>query len=342
VDKTNVGAANWWQKPNGTGPFKLKQYQKESLVVLERNADYYGTVAGVGSLVFQILSGVPMNLYETGEIDVTGVYADYIDRVTDKAGPFYQQLNMIPELSFQYIGFDSTRAPFDDVKVRQAFSMAVDKEKLANLTFRNMAQTAYGILPPGIPGYNQGLAGLKYDVAKAKELIAASKYGSAAKLPPITITTSGWGGNVSGALEAIVNEWRLNLGVEVTIRQIEPQRFLYHLKEERDEMFMMGWVADYPHPQDFLDILFHSGVDNNHGEYSNAEVDRLLEQAAVEPDRVASLKLYQQAEQILVNDAACLPLLFGQNYYLVKPYVKGYQPNPMGIAELNKVTVEKH
>ncbi|MDD5127791.1 MAG: peptide ABC transporter substrate-binding protein [Dehalococcoidales bacterium] len=342
VDKSNVGTANWWQKPNGTGPFKLKEFQKESRIVLARNDDYHGQVALVNSIVFQILSGVPMNLYETGAIDVTTVYTNYIDKVTDKAGPYYTQMTAIPELSFQYIGFDSTKSPFDDVKVRQAFSIAVDKEKIAHITYRDMVQAAYGILPPGIPGFNQALIGLKYDVNKAKELLAASKYGGAANLPPITITTSGWGGNVSGMLEAVVNEWRLNLGVEVTIRQIEPQRFLYNLKEERDQMFMMGWIADYPHPQDFLDILFHTGMDNNHGEYSNAEVDRLLEQAATTADREASLKLYQQAEQMLVDDAACIPLLFGKNYYLIKPYVKGYQPNPMGIAELNKVVVEPH
>ncbi|MDD5038919.1 MAG: ABC transporter substrate-binding protein, partial [Dehalococcoidales bacterium] len=195
--------------------------------------------------------------------------------------------------------------------------------------------------PPGIPGYNGELIKLEFDAGEAKALIAASKYGSVAELPPIIITTSGLGGNISPALEAIIQEWRQNLGVEVTVRQLEPQRFLYNLKEEKDGMFMMGWVADYPHPQDFLDILFHTGVDNNYSEYSNPEVDRLLEQAAVESSETSGMKLYQQAEQMLVNDAACIPLWFGQNYILVKPYVSGYKLNPMGFAELNKVSINK-
>ena len=105
-------------------------------------------------------------------------------------------------------------------------------------------------------------------------------------------------------------------------------------------MFYMGWIADYPHPQDFLEVLFHSGADNNHGEYSNPEVDALLEKAGVEPDNELSLALYQQAEQKLVTDAVCLPLWFGQNYILVKPYVKGYSLDPSGIATLNKVSIE--
>ncbi len=150
------------------------------------------------------------------------------------------------------------------------------------------------------------------------------------------------GGLISHELEAIIEEWRRNLGVEVEVRQLEPQRFLYHLKQEKDEMFLAGWIADYPHPQNFLDILFHSGSDNNYGEYANPEVDTLLEMAGVEQDSEQSLALYQQAEQKLVDDAACLSLWFGQNYILVKPYVKGYNLNPLGVPMLNNVSIESH
>ena len=107
-------------------------------------------------------------------------------------------------------------------------------------------------------------------------------------------------------------------------------------------MFYLGWIADYPHPQDFLDILFHSGMDNNYGEYSNPEVDARLEMAGTELDIELSLALYQQAEQKLVEDAACLPLWFGQNYILVKPYVKGYILNALGFASLSSTSVEPH
>ncbi|GAG54651.1 unnamed protein product, partial [marine sediment metagenome] len=99
---------------------------------------------------------------------------------------------------------------------------------------------------------------------------------------------------------------------------------------------------DYPHPQDFLDVLFHSGADNNYGEYSNPEVDALLDMAGVEPDSDLSLELYQQAEQRLVEDAGCLPLWFGQNYILTKPYISEYGLNPMGFAMLNKVSIKPH
>jgi len=249
-------------------------------------------------------------------------------------------LVIVPELSFDYIGFNTTKPPFDDVNIRRAFSQAIDKEKLVSLVFRDMVQAANGILPPGIPGFNEDLTGLNYDVTKAKQLIKESKYGDVSQLPPITITTLGWGGLISQGLEAIIHQWRQNLGVEVKVRQLEPERFFYHLREEKDEMFSIGWIADYPHPQDFLDVLFHTGVDNNYGEYSNPEIDALLERARVELDSNVSLALYQQAEQQLVEDAACLPLWFGRNYVLVKPYVSGYNVNPMGFAMLNRVSIE--
>ncbi len=343
VDRENVASGEWWwHHPNGTGPFKLKEWQENELLVLERNSLYYGEVAKLDTVEFHLWAGIPMNLYETGEIDVADVYIQYTDKATDKAGPFYQELKVVPELSFYYIGFNTRKPPFDDINLRHAFSMAIDKDKIASLVFRNMVKRADGILPPGIPGFNGNLVGLDYDVAQARERIAQSKYGSVANLPPITLTTSGWGGQVSPALEAIISEWRQNLGVEVTIRQLEPPRFLYYLKEEKDEMYDIGWVADYPHPQNFLEVLFQSESKSNYGEYHNPQVDALIEQAGVELDTKAGFSLYQQAEQKIVADAACIPLYFGDNYILVKPYVKNYELNPQGLVKLNRVSITPH
>jgi oligopeptide transport system substrate-binding protein len=341
VDKKNVTSSQWWRNPNGTGPFKLKQWLDNSLLVLERNNSYFGQKSGVEKVEFQMLAGLPMNLYETGDIDITGISSAYIDRVTDPAGPFKSQLQISPELSFNWVGFNTTEAPFDDINVRKAFSLAVDKDKIISLVLRDLVDRADGILPPGIPGYNSNLKGIGYDPAAAQAALKASKYGDAAHLPAITLTTSGYGNSVSPILEALVVQWRENLGVEVKIRQLDPDYYVYHLIQEKDQMFDMGWVADYPHPQDFLDVLFHTGADNNFAEYSNPAIDAVMDTAALEPDMVKSLAMYQQAEQMLVDDAALLPLYFGQNYELVQPYVKGYVLDAMGFAWLDKVTITK-
>jgi len=340
VDKANVETGKkWWLEPNGTGPFRLKEWQKGKQLVLERNDSFYGEKAKVGSVVFKLLSGVPMNMYELGEIDVADVAFFYIDRVTDPKTPFPAELKIVPQLSFSYIGFDTTKPPFDDKNIRLAFSRAIDKAKLVSLVYKDTMQKADGILPPGMPGYNPNLEGLRFNLAEARELIGASKYGDVSNLPPITLTTSGYGGLIGPGLEAIIQQWRENLGVDVRVRQLEPERFFYHLKEEKDQMYDMGWIADYPHPQDFLEILFATGANYNYGGYSNPEADSLLQAAATEQDTEKSLKLYQQAEQKLISDAACIPLWFGRNYILVKPYVKGYNLSPQGTVRLNTVSV---
>jgi oligopeptide transport system substrate-binding protein len=339
VDKDNAAqGAAWYRQPNGTGPFSLAEWTQGQSLTLARNTQYYGQIATLESVHFLFLSGIPMNQYEAGDIDVAGVSTVYIDRVQDPDGPFYGQLRVTPQLSFSFIGFNATKEPFDDVHVRRAFTYALDKDKIISVMFRGLVQKAEGILPPGIPGYNPDLTGLGYDVAKAKQELALSRYGSAENLPSITITSAGYGGTVSPLLAAAAVQWRDNLGVEVTIRQMEPERYYYNLTAEKDEMFDMGWIADYPSPQNFLDVLFHTGAENNFGEYSNAAIDAILDRAAA-ADEAEALELYRQAEQRLVDDAACLPFSFGENYILVKPYVQGYDVNPMGLVRLNRVSL---
>jgi oligopeptide transport system substrate-binding protein len=342
VDRANVESGSlWWQQPNGTGPFKLKQWQKDQLVVLERNGDYYGDKAQVNQVVFHLFSGNPMQLYEEGSIDVSFVSAAYMGLVTDPSNPISKELQVYPELSLSYIGFNASKPPFDDSNIRQAFSYAVDRDRVIALSADNVVATAYGILPPGMPGYNASLIGLRFDPNKAKQLIASSKYGDVSKLPSIVLTTAGWGGDISGLLGGVIEEWRRNLGVEVTVRQLEPEVFLYALNQEKNELFDSGWIADYPDPQDFLDVLFRTGSQNNIGGYSNPQVDSLLDKAAIEQDPGTRLKMYQDAEAMIVQDAAMLPLYFGRNYVLVKPYVKDYILSPLGYPLLNKVRIQQ-
>jgi oligopeptide transport system substrate-binding protein len=343
VDKDNVASGkDWWRNPNGTGPFKLQQWQQGQRLVLQRSEGYYGQPARLKQVTFHLLAGLPMAMYEQGEIDVVPVSESYIDLVMDEAHPFHQELVIAPELSLYYIGFNTSKEPFNDVNVRRAFCHAVDKQPIISLIFREMVTRAKGILPPGMPGYSDELSGMDYDLARAKEFLAASKYGHASNLPPITITISGYGNSVPDYLGAILQQWQQNLGVEVSVRQLEPENFLYHLKQETDEMFVLGWVADYPDPHNFLDNLFYTGNENNISGYSNPGLDTLLEQAAVEPDNAARLSMYQQAEQLIVNDAPCLPLCFGKNHILLKPYVKNYELSPLGIPDLSQVYIEEY
>ena len=341
VDKANVESGQeWWRKPNGTGPFKLEDWTQYQVLLLERNDAYYGDKAKVGHVAF-LLSGSPMQMYEEGQIDVTGVYLSDLERVTDEANSLHEELTVFPELSLDYIGFDTTKPPFDNPKVRQAFCYAVDKERVISQVLKDAVSPAYGILPPGMPGYDEQFEGLSYDLGKAKSLLAEAGYGNGTDLPVIIFNVPGEGGLVSTSITAILYQWQLNLGAEIQIRQLESDAYFYRLDEEKDEAFFFGWIADYADPQNFLEVLFRTGTANNMGQYSNPEVDSLLDQAAIEQDSNTRLDLYRQAEEKIVSDAACLPLWFGKNYVLVKPYVTGYTLSPLGIPLLANVSVNK-
>ena len=342
VNRDNVeSGADWWRNPDGSGPFKLKQWDENSLLVLERY-DLYNpasSFSGVDTVNYRLWAGIPMNMYEMGEIDAGSVGLAYIDKITDPDGDFYDQLEIFPALSVYYLGFNCRKAPFDDPDIRRAFSLALNKDRLIELSLRNAVSRADGVLPPGMPGFNQELDGYEYDIELAIKLIAGSEYGDVTNLPPITITTGGRGGMIDNTLEAIVYEWQTNLGVEVQVRQLEPEKYLYELMQEKDDMYYWGWSADYPHPQNFLQILFGSGSEYNIGEYSNAAVDMLLQAAGREQDMEKSLDLYRQAEQMIIDDAACIPLWFDETYVLIKAYVSGYSLNPLGYANLSEVSV---
>jgi oligopeptide transport system substrate-binding protein len=205
-----------------------------------------------------------------------------------------------------------------------------------------MAQKAEGILPPGLPGYNSNLVGLDFNVSQAQALIKASKYGNVANLPPITLTIAGEGGSADPVTQALVYQWKQNLGVNVQVRELDPEVYYSDQAQEVDQMYSSGWIADYPYPQDFLDILFSSGSSYNYGGYSNPQVDSLIQQANQEPDQAKAFALYQQAEQQIVDDAAVLPLTFVANYLLVQPYVKNLSVNILGYIDFNEVTISPH
>ena len=345
VDRENVelGGRNWTDSPNGTGPFKLKEYRIGERIVLERNEHYHRTPAYLDSVVMNLAGGQSMAMYENDEIDFTGVSLFDLDRIQDPAEPLNKELVVAqPDFSVSYIGFNTSMNPFDDSKFRQALNHAIDKELIAREVFSDLIVPAYGILPPGFPGYDPTLEGLTYDPELAVRLLNESKYADPASRDRIVITVPGTGGTFGLDLEVILDMWKQILGVEVEIQQVEWATYLQDLNKRKFQAFAgLGWEADYPDPQDFLDILFHTESEINHGGYSNPELDAILEMARTEQDVQARLDLYHQAERMIVQDAAWVPLWYtGEQYVLIKPHVKGYKVTPMIISKLREIYLE--
>ncbi|PKB82374.1 MAG: hypothetical protein BZY88_04690 [SAR202 cluster bacterium Io17-Chloro-G9] len=343
LDAENVEAntRNWFRQPNGTGPFRLSSYQIGESLVLSRNENYHLGPPKLEEVELILSGGTSMLMYENDEIHIAGVGLADLDRILDTSNKLHPELIQAPpSFSVQYIGFNVDEPPLDDPKFRQALNLAIDKREIASVVLGDQVVPATGILPPGFPGYSPDVRGYDFDPERARQLLNESKYGADLEnLPPITLTTPGsFGAVISLDMEVVLQMWEKNLGVRVEIQQTEFATFLKDLNRRRFQMFDIGWIADYPDPENFLDILFYSDSSNNHTNYSSPEVDRLLERARTESDETARFQIYHQAEQQILNDAPWVPLWYsGERYVLVKPNVQDYYQTPLIIPRLRYV-----
>jgi oligopeptide transport system substrate-binding protein len=343
VDRQQVESnpRNWSRKPNGTGPYKMKEWKLGEKITLEANERYHLGAPSVETVTFILSGGSALTMYENGEVDVAGIGLNDIDRVLDPTSKLNAEYVTGDDLSISYIGFNTQTEPFDDPKVRQAFAHAIDRAKIANAVLKDMFPVAEGIMMPGLPGYDPESKALAFDPELARQLLSESKYGGADGLPDITLTEVGLGATVGFDTQAIVEMWKENLGIDVQIEQTEPATFFQDLDSGRLQMFASGWIMDYPDPEDILDIHFYSQSRLNNTRYSNQQVDDLLEQARTEQDVGQRMSLYQQVERIVIEEAVWAPLFYSQDHVVVKPYVKGLQFPPMVIPRLRYVTIEQ-
>ncbi len=336
VDSRNVVQSNWTDRPNGSGAYRLSKRTSDE-IVLSASGTYFRGTPGIAQLSFNLSAGDPTTMYENDELDVAPVGIEDLERVLDPSNPLHAELVTVPQLTVQYVAFHTGLEPFDDVKVRQAFVHATDREKLAGVMFKRSVVPAWGVMPPGLPGYNPDVPRLVYDPERARKLLAESRYGGPAGLPSIVFAVSAGGARVAEALAAMYADV---LGVEIEIQQVDWGDFLRDINQGTYQMFFLGWSADYPDPQNFLDIHFHSASEGNSTHYANPQVDALLEQARVEQDEERRYALYRQAEAIIVQDAPWIPLYHGVQYELVKPYVKGLVITPQGEYDVSNAYIE--
>ena len=335
VDENNVSAGEEWVfQPNGTGPYKLTEWRSYEYILYEANQDFYLGAPSIPYVVVKLYAGDDVRLFETGEVDVASVSLYSAERMLDPTEPLNANLVTGVDLCTSYVVFDTTRPPFDDVNVRKAFSMAFDRQRYIDVLYRGLALPAEGIYPPGLPGFSYDLEGLPYDPAQARELLRQSKYGGTEGLPEIVYTNAGVGSYVGSNVAALAEMWEQNLGVTIKVENID-YNFYYEqvFSGNHGQIFDGGWCADYPDPENFADVLFHSGSSQNHGDYSNSELDTLLEAARIERDVTKRIEMYQQAERMIVDEAPVLFTVHSLSFQLVQPYVKGFIYTPISIPQ---------
>ena len=346
LNKNNVESLGrkWTDEPVSTGPFNLKEYRIGQRIRLERNTNYWGRVAYLDEVVYNLAGGVSMAMYENDEIDITSVGLADLERVQDPTEDINRDLVEVPpNFAVSYVGFNIKAPPFDDAAFRQALNHSVDKQLIADQVFSNLVKPAYGIIPPGFPGFSPSIKGLEFDPQLAKDLLAQSAYADPSKRPRIVLTVPGTGGSPGLTTEVVADMWRQNLGIEIEIQQVEWATYIQDLHRGRLQAWSgLSWQADYPDPQTFIDVLFRSNSAINYGGYANQKVDEFVVSAQTEQDATKRVKFYNDAEQIVVSDAAWLPLWWGvDSKALVKPWVKDYVFSSMTIPKFKNVWIDK-
>jgi oligopeptide transport system substrate-binding protein len=311
----------------GNGPFTLKAWTKGSDMTLAPNPSYYEGAPKLQNLNFKFIADDATSFanYQADEIDISSVPPPEIAGVRNNP-QFQDQVVQSPQLATYMFGFNTTKPPFDNVKVRQAFAYAINRKALTDQVLNGVPAPAYSFIPPGMPGHlsatDAGAAAQTFDAAKAKQLLSDAGYPDGKGFPEITLA---FNNNSSHSLIAqrIQSDLQNNLGVKITLDPREPKTYFNDIQKNTPDLFRTGWNADYPDPYDWDQLVFGAGSDQNYGHWKNDQFTQLLAQADKAADANARTQYYQEAEKVLAQDAGAIFVYWYGNFDLVKPWIKG-------------------
>jgi oligopeptide transport system substrate-binding protein len=308
------------------GPFMLTEWDHNQRLVLERNPYYWGPEAGLERLELLVVPDetAAFQAYQNGELDFTAAPPAQLESL--KTNP---EFHVEAQLSTFGLLFNTAEKPFDDPVVRKAFARAIDRQAYVDLVVQGFGMATTGWIPPGTPGFDpQAGQAISYDPEAARSLLAEAGYPDGQGLPTIVLTTVS---EDIGRLSAEFAQAQIkqNLGVNVQIETLDPPTFQMRFGTGDFQMSFLGWNADYPHPENWIRDLFHTGASANIAGYSNATVDDLIDQASAAEDPSAAVELYKEAQRIILDDDCVLaPIYHGVSAFLVKPYVQGLVYTP--------------
>ena len=301
--------------------------QTPTSIHLTANPRYWAGAPPIGNIqVITDLQGrSPVDAFQSGDLDYTPIGsadAAWI-RYDRDLGP---QLRRSASLSVEYYGFDTTRPPFDSADVRRAFAMAVDWRRLVVLDDPT-AEPATSLVPVGIEGRSAGDFLPPHDVTAAKAALASAGYPNGKGFPTLTIVTSG--GEFE---EAVAQQLKDALAIDVHVEVMAFDEYTTRLEQDPPQMWALTWIADYPHPQDFLGLLLETGSVSNYGRWSNPQYDAALDAAAATEDPAAQAQQYAAAQQILRDQVPLIPLRYGEDWALSRAGLLGATETGVGFV----------
>lgn len=346
--------ADFPRHPVGSGPFVFVSWTSDRELLLRRNPRYwqrdeYGNALPyLDAVRFRFIKDEKTQLLEFRQGNLEECYripAEFFPQLVDERGQLRGewrrfQLLRVPALATQYYGMLTTHPLFRDKRVRQALAYAIDRERIVRYVLKGQAGEPghYGLIPPSMPDYPaRSIRGYRFDPERARHLLAEAGYPGGRGFPRLTLQLNAGGGRNVQVAEAVQAMLREHLDIEVELRQVEFAQHLQEIDAGRVPFFRLGWVADYPDPENFLNLFYGKLVPDrdedispiNSTRYRNPAFDALFEEALATTDRQRRMELYRQAEQLALEDAPLLVLFYDEDYRLLQPYVAGYRNNAM-------------
>ncbi len=316
--------------PVGTGPFKFKSWVQDNNVTLDANPDYFRGRPYLDELVFRVIKEASTREaeFDSGKLDMFVVldtqYQKYKNHPVHAAN-----LVEVPELFTRHWGFHNQKAPFDDVRVRQALNYAIDKEAIINVVQGGKAFPAVGYLPTSNAGFDPALKGYEYNPEKAKQLMTDAGYPDGFHFNLITTEFAGYGVPVLEAVIGYFNEIGVTFDTEVmTSGALSSTAF-----DGDYEVYTYsqgGWIS----PVMYLRHAFHSsnwGNPGNRTRYKNDKVDQLLDEALATDDFDKMIRLVREADKLILEDAPMIFLNYNKAVMASQPWVRGVRPIPTDI-----------
>ncbi|MHB1684596.1 MAG: peptide ABC transporter substrate-binding protein [Bacilli bacterium] len=310
----------------GDGPFKLTTWNHQQDIVLTKNPNYWNASAiKLNKVTLDMVNDIETQyqMYESGQLSMdTSLPLDIIPNLI-KGG----KAHVFPFAGTQFIDVNVKRAPFNNVDIRQAFALSINRQQIVNDVLQGGQSPAYGMVPPGIPGKKgsfrqEGGNLFKENVAKAKQLLKEGlKQEGLTKLPPITFIYDS-GTAQQNLAEVLQQMWAKNLGVQVNLQTEEWKVYLSTLSKRNYQIARLGWINVYMDPTAALQLLT-SNFGANFTGWSNSQYDKLVNESTTTTDVPKRMAELHQAEQILMRQMPIIPINFYTNVFAFNPNLGG-------------------
>lgn len=333
----------------GTGPFRFVEYKEGRHCILVRNPKYWGTDEAGNQLPF--LDTLKFSFMQDNKASFLAFKNSELDRHYRIPNEFFPQvcdenknvqgeykkyqLFKVAALGTQFYGFNTEKAGVSNIHLRRAIAFSIDRKKIIKYVLKNQAHLPgeHGLVPPPMAGYPfESIKGYSFnpDSARAELEIAKKELGT---LPELTLQLNKGGGRNEDVAQAIQSQLKEVLGLDIKLQLTEWAQHTANIDEGKASFFRLGWIADYPDPQNFLNLLYSKNIPSsgpssiNQTRYRSAEFDKLYEAAIRETDHAKANELWAQADQVAIRDAAQIVIYYDEDYHLLQPWVRDYPVN---------------